>query len=137
MAAPQRNLHPDPPVRESAPGKRFPNKAKRRRESIRRRRFLVLVVVPVLLMLGSVYTHTVATGLGNRGAVLSEQRDELQAEREALEVEVSKLSAPDRVRSLARENLGMRAPAAEDMTVYTREDGEQDARQQIQEESGQ
>lgn len=93
----------------------------------------MLVVVPALLMLGSVYTHTVSTGLSNRGAVLTEQRDELRVEKEALEVEVSRLSAPDRVRPLAREDLNMRAPAAGDMTAYDGEDGEQDATQQTQE----
>jgi cell division protein FtsL len=95
----------------------------------------MLVVLPVLLMLGSVYLHTVAANLGDEARALEERHAGLQVEKEKLEVEVSQLSAPGRIRSMARENLGMRVPGAEDMRAYDREDGEQDGGQEIQEGS--
>ena len=96
---------------------------------------MVLVVLPVLLMLGSVYLHTVAANLGDEAMALEEKHAGLLVEKERLEVEVSELSAPGRIRSMARENLGMRSPGAEDMRSYDREDGEQDGGQEIQEGS--
>ncbi len=140
MVAPQRKPREYPAARKGHAGERHyaktaSKRSKSHKKTLQYRKFVVLVVIPVLLMLGSVYTHTVSAGLNNQGAVLTDQRDELWAEKEALEVEVSELSAPGRVRSLAREDLDMRAPAAGDMTAYYGEDGEQDARQQIQEES--
>ncbi|HZY66209.1 MAG: cell division protein FtsL [Actinomycetota bacterium] len=96
---------------------------------------MVLVLVPVLLMLGSVYLHTVAANLGEEALLLEEKYAGLLSEKERLQVEVSKLSAPDRIRSLARENLGMRSPGAEDMRVYDREDGKQDEGQPVQEDA--
>ncbi|MGB3633231.1 MAG: hypothetical protein WA982_04260 [Rubrobacteraceae bacterium] len=96
---------------------------------------MVLVILPVLLMLGSVYLHTVAANLGDEALALEEKQAGLLVEKEELEVEVSELSAPGRIRSIARENLGMIAPGAEDMRSYDREDGEQDGGQEIQEGS--
>lgn len=95
----------------------------------------MLVVLPVLLMLGSVYLHTVAADLADEATVLEEKQAGLLIEKETLQVEVSELSAPGRIRSIARENLGMRSPGAEDMRVYDREDGEQDGGQKVQEGS--
>jgi cell division protein FtsL len=89
----------------------------------RRRTFLLVVVVPVLLMLGSVYAHTVAAGLEERTARLEEQVSRAEAEKERMEVRVTELSSPGRIRSLAEERLGMRDPGAEDLKVYGR-DGE-------------
>lgn len=94
-----------------------------------------MVVLPVLLMLGSVYLHTVAANLGDEALALEERHAGLLIEKEELEIEVSELSAPGRVRSMARENLGMRSPGAEDMRSYDREDGSQDGGQEIQEGS--
>ena len=95
---------------------------------------MVLVVLPVLLMLGSVYLHTVAADLGYKATALQEKHAGLLVEQETLEVEVSELSAPGRIRTMARENLGMRAPGAGDMRAYDREDGEQDVGQEVQED---
>jgi cell division protein FtsL len=96
----------------------------------------MLVVLPVLLMLGSVYLHTVAANLGDQAAVMEENHAGLLVEKERLEVEVSQLSAPGRIRSMAREGLGMKSPGAGDMRSYDREDGEQDGGQEIQEGPG-
>lgn len=85
-----------------------------------------MVVIPVVLMLGSVYLHTVAANLADEVSVLQEERAGLMVEKERLEVEASRLSAPDRIRSLARRNMGMKAPGAEDMKVYEVEGGRQD-----------
>lgn len=80
------------------------------------------MVVPVLLMLGSVYTHTVATGLEREAALLEEEKVRAESEGERLEVRVTELSEPGRIRTLAREKLGMRDPG-KDLETYGR-DGE-------------
>jgi cell division protein FtsL len=92
----------------------------------------VVVVVPVLLMLGSVYLHTVSAGLTGRVASLEERLAQTQAEGERLEVRVAELSRADRVRPLATEKLGMRDPDGEDLEVYEvdREDGARDGGQE-------
>lgn len=84
----------------------------------------MLVVVPVLLMLGSVYLHTVSAGLGSRVAHLDERVAGAAAVAERLEVRVSELSSADRIRPLAEEKLGLRDPRGADLEVYGREDGE-------------
>ena len=132
MAAPQRRAPYYPPPEKTRP-RSYPVYRKRS-ESLKRRRFLFLVVVPVLLMLGSIYLHTVSAGLEGRALELQERRAELAADKEKLNVRASEASAPGRVRSLAREN-GLRSPAAKNLEVYEVEDGTQDARQQIQEGS--
>lgn len=132
MAAPQRQARPVAPSVRPAP-KRVPGKAVRRAGLARRRRFVVLVVVPMLLMLGSVYLHTVAANLGDRQSALEGEHAELLVEKERLDIEVANLSSPDRIRSLAQGQLGMRSPGAEDIRVYDREGGRQNGGQEIQE----
>jgi cell division protein FtsB len=136
MAAPQRwyrsTLPTEPawPARERAPDRRRRAGSERRRARGRKRRFAALVVVPVLLMLGSVYLHTVSAGLEGRTEGLQRELDAARAQGERLEVEVAKLSAADRVRPLAREKLGMRDAGSADLNVYRggeREDGTTDA----------
>jgi cell division protein FtsL len=85
----------------------------------------MLVVVPVLLMLGSVYLHTVSAGLGGKVAGLQEQVARAEAEGEKLEVRVAELSGPGRIRSLAADELHMREPGGADMKLYDKhgEDG--------------
>jgi len=138
MAAPQRwyrsTLPTEPawPAREGSPGRRpagAPRKAPRRTHG-RKRRFAVLVVVPVLLMLGSVYLHTVSAGLEARTEGLQHELDAARAQGERLEVEVAELSAADRVRPLAREKLGMTDAGSAELEVFKggeREDGTTDA----------
>ncbi len=138
MAAPQRRYRstlptqPALPPWEQAPEKPPVGKPRagkvRRKEHGRRRRFAVLVVVPVLLMLGSVYLHTVSGGIESREAALQEELDGARATGERLEVEVAELSAADRVRPLAREKLGMRDAGSADLEIVgdgKREDGTQ------------
>jgi len=86
--------------------------------------FVLLVVVPVLLMLGSVYVHTVAAGLGEEVARLEEQETRAEDEGEQLEVKITELSEPGRIRALAKRDLDMRDPAGKDLEVYDRSDGE-------------
>ena len=138
MAAPQRwyrsTLPTEPawPAREGSPGRRpsgAPRKAPRRTKG-RKRRFAVLMVVPVLLMLGSVYLHTVSAGLEARTEGLQHELDAARAQGERLEVEVAELSAADRVRPLAREKLGMTDAGSAELEVFKggeREDGTTDA----------
>lgn len=87
----------------------------------------MLVVVPVLLMLGSVYLHTVAAGLDARAAYLDERLARASAEEERLGVRVAELSGADRIRLLAEEKLGMREPGvvALEINVTEGEDGAQ------------
>ena len=135
MAAPQRR----PRYRTSAGGAvrerdspgGFPKKApggapkwKRRREVWRGRRFVMLVVVPVLLMLGSVYVHTVAARLGDEVVRLEEEKKEAESEAERLEVKITELSEPGRIRALARGDLDMRDPNGEDLETYDGSNGE-------------
>ena len=76
MAASQRRYKATLPTEPAWPVQkrardRSQDRTLRRKAAGRRRRFAMLVVVPVLLMLGSVYSHTVAAGL--------EQRNERQS----------------------------------------------------------
>ena len=106
-----------------------PRKAPRRTQG-RKRRFAVLAVVPVLLMLGSVYLHTVSGGLEARTEGLQRELNAARAQGERLEVDVAKLSAADRVRPLAREKLGLVDAGSAELEVYKggdREDGTTDA----------
>lgn len=107
--------------------------ASRRKAAAHRRRFLMLVVLPVLLMLGSVYLHTVSADLGHRVAVLEEQNARAASERENLDVRVSELSAPGRIRAEAQA-LGMREPDSKDLRVYESngEEGNQNGGEQAQ-----
>ena len=127
MVAPQRRYRAALPTELARPvRKRGPDR--RPRDAVGwRRRFAVLVVVPVLLMLGSVYLHTVAVGLEGRVAELEKDLNGARAEGQRLEVKVAELSGADRIRPLAAEKLGMRAPGSEDLQVYGRvgEDGTQ------------
>jgi cell division protein FtsL len=95
----------------------------------------MLVVVPVLLMLGSVYLHTVAAGLDVRAAELGVQLDRVQDKGERLQVKVTELSGSARIRELAGK-LGMRQPETDSLRVNGKEprgkaeDGIQDGTQQ-------
>ena len=82
------------------------------------RSFVVVVMVPVFLILVSVYVHAVATNVGAEAARLGEEKARAQAEAERLEVKVTELSGPGRIRFLAGEDLGMRDPASEDLRTY-------------------
>ena len=85
--------------------------------------FVVLVVVPVLLMLGSVYVHTVAAGLKGETVRLEEEKARAESEGERLDVQITELSEPGRIRALARKHLQMRDPSGRELETYGR-DGE-------------
>jgi cell division protein FtsL len=95
----------------------------------------MLVVIPVLLMLGSVYLHTVAAGFEGRVAELQRDLDGARAEGQRLEVRVAELSGAERIRPLAAEKLSMRAPGSEDLQLYGRE-GEDGTQNRGEEEGG-
>lgn len=135
MAAPQRRprkrTSAGVAVRERDSPVGVPKKApegapkwKRRREAWRGRLFVMLVVVPVLLMLGSVYVHTLAARLGDEVVRLEEEKKEAESEAERLEVRITELSEPGRIRALARGDLDMRDPNGEDLETYDGSDGE-------------
>ncbi len=84
----------------------------------------MLVVMPVLLMLGSVYVHTVAARLGDEVVRLEEEKKEAEGEAERLEVRITELSEPGRIRALARGDLDMRDPNSEDLETYDGNEGE-------------
>jgi cell division protein FtsL len=131
MAAPQRRYRASSatrpvgrPVEKGGP----PAGAVTRKQAASRRwRFAVVVVVPVVLMLGSVYLHTVAAGLTGKVAGLEDRLDRAEAKGERLELRVAELSGAGRVRSLAAEKLDMRGPRGADLEVYD-EDGEDGTR---------
>jgi cell division protein FtsL len=132
MAAPRR-YRATLPTQEAQPvERRTPVRTQeptvRRKAAGRRRRFAMIVVVPVLLMLGSVYLHTVSAALTGRTASLQERVTQAQSRGERLEVRVAKLSGADRIRPLAGEKLGMQEPSGDELKTYEpdREDGTRD-----------
>ena len=136
MAAPQRRYRatlptePAWPLQERAPD-RPPDRTLRRKAAGRRRQFAMFVVVPVLLMLGSVYLHTVAAGLGTRAAEVGVKLDRAREEGERLEVRVTELSGSAKIRERARK-LGMQQPGSNALKVYgsKAEDGTRNGTQQ-------
>ena len=93
------------------------------------------VLVPVLLMLGSVYLHTVSAGLAGGVSNLEERLVRAEAEGEKLGVRVAELSGAGRIRSLAAEKLGMQDPSGADLRVYD-QDGEDGTRDGGEEKGG-
>ncbi|CAN5141143.1 hypothetical protein BH24ACT19_BH24ACT19_19460 [soil metagenome] len=79
---------------------------------------MVLVLVPVALMLGSFYAHTVAVGTGAEAARLEEEKAAAEAEGERLEVHGAELSESGSIREAAKEDLGMRDPDGKDLGTY-------------------
>ena len=121
MAAPQRRYRAPAPARpyvQPVERKRTGGATVRRKAAGRRQRFAAIVVVPVLLMLGSVYLHTVSAGLTGRVAYLEEQLAQTRGEGERLEVRVAELSRANRIRTFAVEKLGMQDPRGADLKVY-------------------
>ncbi len=100
----------------------------RRKAAGRRRLFAMLVAVPVLLMLGSVYLNTVAAGLDARAAELDLRLDRAREVGERLEVKIAELSGAERIRALAAQKLGMHEPKSTTLKVYgaRAEDGTND-----------
>ena len=140
MAAPQRRYRATLPTEPAWPApsrapQKAPEHASRRKAAGRRRRFAMLVVVPVLLMLGSVYLHTVSAGLEARAADLDVELGRVQDKGERLQVRVTELSGSARIRDLAGK-AGMRQPDSDALRVYgdesrgKAEDGKQDGTQQ-------
>jgi cell division protein FtsL len=84
----------------------------------------MLVVVPVLLMLGSVYLHTMAAGLKGESVRLEEEKTRAEGDGERLDVQLTKLSEPGRIRDLARKYLQMRDPSGQDLETYDGSHGE-------------
>lgn len=129
MATPQRRVPSGPPIArpirrrpegwgtsKDAPGWTWPRGA-------RLGRAVVALVAPVLLMLGSVYVHTLASELKGDAARLEEEKVATQGEGGRLEVRITELSDPGRVRSLAKENLWMRDPG-KDLETYGSDGGD-------------
>ena len=140
MAASPRRYRATLPTQEAQPvEKRTPVRTQestvRRKAAGRRRRFAMIVVVPVLLMLGSVYLHTVATGLDTRAAELGVKVDRATDEGERLKVRVAELSGAGRIRELAAEKLGMHEPGSNALKVYGNE-AEDGTHNGAQEEGG-
>lgn len=111
------------PERRSAPAKTSKRAAERHRGVLRGRAFVALVLVPTLLMLGSVYLHTLATGLKGETARLEEEKAGVENEGERLDVRVTELSDPGRIRALARKGLHLQDPSGNDLATYEN-DGE-------------
>ncbi|MBA2692510.1 MAG: hypothetical protein H0U65_08455 [Rubrobacter sp.] len=124
MAAPRYTgaWAPEPRPVESPPRRRSParktDKAARRKAALRRRSFISLVLVPIALMVGSVYLHTVSADVNERTANLEERIAAAEAERESLVVRVAELSGSGRVGAMAEGDLHMRDPGARNFTVY-------------------
>jgi cell division protein FtsL len=131
MGASQRRYKATLPTEPALPAQKRAkdqDRTLRRRAAGRRRRFAMLVVVPVLLMLGSVYLNTLAAGLDARAAELDVRLDRAREVGERLEVKVAELSGAERIRALAAEKLGMHEPKSTTLKVYgaRAEDGNYD-----------
>jgi cell division protein FtsL len=129
MGASQRRYKATLPTEPAWPvQKRTQDRTLRRKAAGRRRRFAMLVVVPVLLMLGSVYLNTLAAGLDARAAELGVRLDRAREVGERLEVKVAELSGAKRIRALAAEKFGMHEPKSTTLKVYgvRAEDGKND-----------
>ena len=138
MAAPQRRYRASAATRSVARpvvARRPSGAAARKKAAGRRRRFAVTVLVPVLLMLGSVYLHTVSAGLAGGVADLEERLARAEAAGEELGVRVAELSGAERIRSLAAEKLEMQDPNGTDLKVYD-QDGEDGTRNGGEEKGG-
>ena len=138
MAAPQRRYRASAATRSVARpvvARRPSGAAARKKAAGRRRRFAVTVLVPVLLMLGSVYLHTVSAGLAGGVADLEERLARAEAAGEELGVRVAELSGAERIRSLAAEKLEMQDPNGADLKVYD-QDGEDGTRNGGEEKGG-
>jgi cell division protein FtsL len=123
MAASPRRYRATLPTQEARPAEeRAPDRPQirslKRKAAGRRRRFAMIVVVPVLLMLGSVYLHTVAAGLDARAGDLEVKLDRVREAGERLEVRVAELSGAGRIRERATEKLGMHEPKSSALKVY-------------------
>ena len=123
MAASPRRYRATLPTQEARPAeKRTPDRPQvrslKRKAAGRRRRFAMIVVVPVLLMLGSVYLHTVTAGLDARADDLEVRLHRVREEGERLEVRVAELSGASRIREHAAEKLGMHEPKSSALKVY-------------------
>ena len=123
MAASPRRHRATLPTEEARPAeKRTPDRPQsrslERKAAGRRRRFAMIVVVPVLLMLGSVYLHTVAAGLDARTDDLEVRLDRVREVGERLEVRVAELSGAGRIRDRAAEKLGMHEPKSSALKIY-------------------
>lgn len=96
---------------------------------------MVLVVAPVLLMLGSIYVHSVAASISERVAGLEQSLEMAEVRQENLDLRLTRRSSPERVRSEARA-LGLREPVG-DLKVYgsQREDGTDASRRAGEEQS--
>lgn len=84
---------------------------------------LAVLVMPVLLMLGSVYVHTVAAAHSAEAASLEEEKARAEDEGKRLEVKITELSEPGRIRALARDKLQMRDPDGKDLRIQASEGG--------------
>ena len=139
MAAPQRRYRAStaarPVGRPVEKGRPPADVGARKKAAAWHRRFAVVVVVPVVLMLGSVYLHTVSAGLTGEVAGLQERLARAEAEGEWLEIRVAELSGAGRIRALAAEKLNMRNPRGGDLRVYY-EDGEEGTRDGGEEKGG-
>jgi cell division protein FtsL len=75
----------------------------------------MLVVVPMVLLLGSVYVHVAAGRLSVEADHLAEEKAAAESRAERLQVRVEELSSPERIRESARRDLGMRDPSGRDI----------------------
>src|SRR3712207_1931875 len=127
MVAPQRKLrYPTAPGRSvrwrkeqrDAPAKAPKSADQRHRVVLRGQAFVALMLVPMLLMLGSVYLHTLVAGLKGERARLEEEKATAESEGERLDVRVTELSDPGRVRTVAKKGLQMQDPGGNDIATY-------------------
>lgn len=99
-----------------------------RRQSARRRRsFIFFVLIPTVLLLGSVYLHNVASNTEERITALQERIDETEARSEQLGVRAAELSSPERIRTLAEDDYGLEDADASQIEVIGRQAGSGDA----------
>ncbi len=77
----------------------------------------MLLLVIVLSAIGVVYSSHLSRQLFAEQAILLEKNDQLQLEWAQLLLEQSAWSSPNRVESVARDNLGMEVPETEEIQL--------------------
>ncbi|MGI8649213.1 MAG: hypothetical protein ACR2KW_02375 [Rubrobacter sp.] len=88
---------------------RWRRESQERRLAARRRRsFVFFVLIPTMLLLGSVYLHNVAADTEERITALQERIDQADSRYEQLGVREAELSNPERIRTLAEDDYGMK-----------------------------
>lgn len=81
------------------------------------RRWAVWLIAVTMLALFYVWSRIQVVQYGYENATLTRQSDELSKQISSLEIEIAKLKSPARLEDVAKKELGMRPPSAEQTVI--------------------